>query len=59
MPPTAGRYRVIIREGKKGVTNVPAFFINGEPFNGKPTFENLSKEIDAALKRRKRRKKHL
>src|SRR5580765_2261512 len=45
-----------IREGKeRGVTNVPAFFINDEPFNGKPTYENLSKEIDAALKKSKRK----
>src|SRR5215467_10095635 len=35
-----------IREGiEKGVTTVPAFFINGEPFQGKPTYENLKKEI--------------
>jgi protein-disulfide isomerase len=45
-----------IREGKeKGVTNVPAFFINDEPFSGKPTYENLSKEIDAVLKKAKRK----
>ncbi|HEX4850991.1 MAG TPA: thioredoxin domain-containing protein [Puia sp.] len=45
-----------IREGiEKGVTNVPAFFINGEPFNGKPTFENLKKEISHALKKSKRK----
>jgi protein-disulfide isomerase len=34
-----------------GVNDVPAFFINGEAFKGKPTFENLSKEIDSALKK--------
>lgn len=45
-----------IREGiEKGVTNVPAFFINGEPLNGKPTYENLSKGIEAALKKSKRK----
>jgi protein-disulfide isomerase len=45
-----------IREGiEKGVTNVPAFFINGEPFHGKPTFENLKKEISQALKKTKRK----
>lgn len=45
-----------IREGMdRGVTNVPAFFINGELFEGKPTFENLSKRIDAALKKAKRK----
>ncbi len=45
-----------IRDGlNKGVTNVPAFFINGEPFSGKPTYENLKKGIDAALKKSKRK----
>jgi protein-disulfide isomerase len=45
-----------LREGMdRGVTNVPAFFINGELFSGKPTFENLSKGIDAALKKSKRK----
>ncbi|HTS43261.1 MAG TPA: thioredoxin domain-containing protein [Puia sp.] len=45
-----------IREGiEKGVTNVPAFFINGEPFSGKPTYENLKKGIDAALRKSKRK----
>lgn len=39
----------------KGVRDVPAFFINGELFTGKPTFENLSKEIEAALKKTKRK----
>jgi protein-disulfide isomerase len=33
-----------------GVRDVPTFFINGELFTGKPTFESLSKGIDAALK---------
>jgi protein-disulfide isomerase len=45
-----------LREGmERGVTNVPAFFINDEPFSGKPTFENLSKGIEAALKKSKRK----
>jgi protein-disulfide isomerase len=45
-----------LREGlDRGVTNVPAFFINDEPFIGKPTFENLSKSIEAALKKSKRK----
>lgn len=35
----------------RGVKQVPAFFINGEPFTGKITFQALSKEIDAALKK--------
>jgi protein-disulfide isomerase len=45
-----------LREGMdRGVTNVPAFFINDEPFIGKPTVENLSKGIEAALKKSKRK----
>lgn len=40
----------------KGVRDVPAFFINDEPFTGKPTFDNLRKGIEAALKKRKRTK---
>jgi protein-disulfide isomerase len=47
-----------LREGiQKGVTTVPAFFINGEMFNGKPTFDNLSKGIEAALKKAKKKDK--
>ncbi len=45
-----------LREGMdRGVTSVPAFFVNGELFIGKPTFENLSKVIDAALRKSKRK----
>ena len=45
-----------LREGMdKGVREIPAFFINGEQFIGKPTFENLSKSITAALKKSKRK----
>ena len=33
-----------------GVREVPTFFINGELYTGKPTFDGLSKAIDAALK---------
>jgi protein-disulfide isomerase len=45
-----------LREGMdRGVTSVPAFFINGEQFVGKPTFENLRKSIDAALRKSKRK----
>lgn len=45
-----------IREGlNRGVKDVPAFFINDEPFVGKPTFDNLSNAINVAL--RKARKK--
>lgn len=39
----------------RGIKEVPAFFINEEPFTGKPTFENLSKVIDLALKKAKRK----
>jgi protein-disulfide isomerase len=39
----------------KGVRDVPAFFINGVLFTGKPTFENLRKEIEEALKQKKKR----
>jgi protein-disulfide isomerase len=47
-----------IAYGKKlGVTEIPTFFINGVIFNGKPTFENLSKEIVAASKKTKPVKK--
>jgi protein-disulfide isomerase len=40
----------------KGVRDVPAFFINGELFTGKPTFENLKKGIEDALKKRLKKK---
>ena len=47
-----------LREGiQKGVTTVPAFFINGEMFTGKPTYDNLSKGIEAALKKAKKKEK--
>ena len=45
-----------IREGlDRGVKEVPAFFINGEFFTGKPSFENLSAAIDLALKKVKKK----
>jgi protein-disulfide isomerase len=45
-----------IREGlDRGVKEVPAFFINGEMFTGKPTYENLSTAIDQALKKAKKK----
>jgi protein-disulfide isomerase len=45
-----------LKEGiDRGVKDVPAFFINEEPLTGKPNFENLSKMIDAALKKAKRK----
>lgn len=46
-----------IAYGKKlGVTEIPVFFINGEKYTGKHTFEGLSKEIDEALKKVKPKK---
>ena len=39
----------------KGVRDVPTFFINDEQFQGKPTFDNLVKAIDTALKSAKRK----
>src|SRR6201995_3930583 len=39
----------------KGVRDVPAFFINGELFTGKPTFQNLRKGIEEALNQKKKR----
>src|SRR5215475_10955137 len=45
-----------LKEGlDRGVKELPAFFINDEPFKGKPTFANLSAAIDAALKKGKRK----
>jgi protein-disulfide isomerase len=45
-----------LKEGiDRGVKEIPAFFINDEPFKGKPTFENLRKMIDSALKKAKRK----
>jgi protein-disulfide isomerase len=45
-----------LKEGlDRGVKDLPAFFINDEPFSGKPTFANLSAAIDAALKKSKRK----
>ena len=45
-----------IKEGiGKGVKELPAFFINDEPLGLKPTFENISKAIDSALKKSKRK----
>ncbi len=35
----------------KGVRDVPTFFINGELYTGKPTFEELKKAIELALKK--------
>jgi len=45
-----------LREGiERGIKELPAFFINDEPFTGKPTFANLSAAIDAQLRKTKRK----
>jgi len=45
-----------LKEGiDRGVKEVPAFFINDELFTGKPNFENLSKVIDSAIRKAKRK----
>ena len=45
-----------LKEGlNRGVKEVPTFFINDELFSGKPTFDNLSKSIDLAIRRAKRK----
>ena len=45
-----------LKEGiNRGVKELPAFFINDEPFTGKPTFANLSAAIDQALKKSKKK----
>jgi len=45
-----------LKEGiDRGVKEVPTFFINDELFTGKPTFDNLSKGIDLAIRRAKRK----
>ena len=45
-----------LKEGlNRGVKDVPAFFVNDELVIGKPSFENISKAIDAALKKVKKK----
>ena len=45
-----------LKEGiDRGVKDVPAFFINDEPFTGKPTYANLSAAIENALKKSKKK----
>jgi len=44
-----------IDRGVSGIKDLPAFFINGERFTGKPTFANLSAAIDSALKKAKKK----
>ncbi|MDB5222922.1 MAG: disulfide bond formation protein DsbA [Chitinophagaceae bacterium] len=38
----------------KGISKIPAFYINGELHTGKPTFEELKKAITATLKKTKK-----
>jgi protein-disulfide isomerase len=45
-----------LKEGKdRGVTDVPTFFVNGVMVTGKPTYEELSKHIETALKKTKKK----
>src|SRR4029078_11599441 len=45
-----------LKEGiDRGGKELPAVFINDEPFTGKPTFANLSAAIEAALKKSKKK----
>ncbi len=47
-----------LKEGiNRGVKELPAFFINDQPFTGKPTFANLSAAINQALKKTKSKAK--
>lgn len=41
-----------MREGiNRGVKDVPTFFVNGERFTGKVTYEELSKAIEVGFKK--------
>lgn len=45
-----------LKEGiDRGVKELPAFFINDEPLQGKPTYANISAAIEAALKKTKKK----
>lgn len=45
-----------LKEGiGRGVKQLPAFFINDEKFEGKPTYANLSAAIETALKKTKKK----
>lgn len=45
-----------LKEGiDRGVKTVPTFFVNGTLVTGKPTYEELSKAIEAALKKVKKK----
>ena len=45
-----------MREGiNRGVKDVPTFFVNGERYTGKVTYDELSKAIESALKKTKKK----
>ncbi|MGI8637060.1 MAG: DsbA family protein, partial [Segetibacter sp.] len=49
-----GYYGIYVQDDLKegiqlGVTNIPAFFLNGKRFEQEPTFENLSSHINNLL----------
>ncbi|HTB51987.1 MAG TPA: thioredoxin domain-containing protein [Ferruginibacter sp.] len=45
-----------IREGiNRGVKDVPTFFINGERYTGKHNFDEMSKALDAVIKKTKKK----
>lgn len=45
-----------LNEGiERGIKDVPAFFVNGEMVTSKPTYENLSKNIQSALRKAKKK----
>jgi protein-disulfide isomerase len=45
-----------MREGiNRGVKDVPTFFVNGERFTGKVTYDELSKAVETALKKVKKK----
>ncbi|MBG9374869.1 thioredoxin domain-containing protein [Panacibacter sp. DH6] len=45
-----------LKEGlDRGVKELPAFFINDEPLQGKPTYANISAAIEEALKKSKKK----
>lgn len=45
-----------LREGiERGIKELPAFFINDQPFTGKPTLANLSAAIETELRKAKRK----
>ena len=46
--------RADLMEGlNKGIKKIPAFFINGEQYTGKPSFEEMKKAITSAIRKSK------